>query len=483
MEPENRPDKLIKHHRHTAEILKQITNLLEKQLLVEELVERQEMPQHQLVQSLVRRQQATQLHQQINRFHPADIAMALENLPPQQRSQLWTLVDSDHMGAVLIELSDSIRQSLLHDMGTEQLMHAAWQLESDELADLLPQLPSHVVPDLLASLEHEDREQVKTAAAFPQHTVGALMDFDILSVRVDNSLDVVLRFLRRRGSIPEDSAVLMVVDRSGYLRGTLSLEAILVNDGDTLVEELMDSRPIAFHTDDPLEQTANAFERYNLITAPVINAHGQLLGCLNVEAVLEYIRKESQKDILAHAGLREDEDIFAPVWRSGRNRWPWLALNLCIAFIASRIIAQFEDTITQVVALAALLPITVNVGGNAGNQAMALMIRSLALNQLTRSNFRHLLTKELAIGVMNGLVWGGIMGLATWFLYQRFDLALIMVSAMVVTLVVAALTGIFIPVALKQAGQDPVLGSSILITGITDTFGFLIFLGLAAMII
>ena len=190
--------------------------------------------------------------------------MALENLPPQQRSQLWTLVDSDHMGAVLIELSDSIRQSLLHDMGTEQLMHAAWQLESDELADLLPQLPSHVVPDLLASLEHEDREQVKTAAAFPQHTVGALMDFDILSVRVDNSLDVVLRFLRRRGSIPEDSAVLMVVDRSGYLRGTLSLEAILVNDGDTLVEELMDSRPIAFHTDDPLEQTANAFERYNL---------------------------------------------------------------------------------------------------------------------------------------------------------------------------------------------------------------------------
>ena len=171
------------------------------------------------------------------------------------------------------------------------------------------------------------------------------------------------------------------------------------------------------------------------------------------------------------------------MWRSGRNRWPWLALNLCIAFIASRIIAQFEDTITQVVALAALLPITVNVGGNAGNQAMALMIRSLALNQLTRSNFRHLLTKELAIGVMNGLVWGGIMGLATWFLYQRFDLALIMVSAMVVTLVVAALTGIFIPVALKQAGQDPVLGSSILITGITDTFGFLIFLGLAAMII
>lgn len=483
MEPEHHPDQLIKHHRHTRELLNQISTLLEKQSLVTSLVERQEMPQHQLVSSLVQRQQANHLRQQINHFHPADIAMALESLPKEQRNQLWDLIDTSHLGAVLIELSDPVRESLLHDMGRDQLMRAAWQLESDELADLLPQLPSHIIPDLLASLEHEDREQVKTAAAFPPDSVGALMDFDILSVRIDNTLDVVLRFLRRRGSIPEDSAVLMVVDRSGYLKGTLSLESILVNDGETRVEELMNSKPIAFHTDDSLQQTANAFERYNLITAPVINAHGQLLGCLNVEAVLEYIHKESKKDILAQAGLREEEDIFAPVWRSGRNRWPWLALNLCIAFIASRIIGQFEDTITQVVALAALLPITANIGGNAGNQAMALVIRSLALHQLNRSNFSHLLIKELMIGLMNGLLWGSIMGLATWILYDRFDLALIMVSAMVVTLVVAALTGVLIPVALKQAGQDPVLGSSILISGITDTFGFLIFLGLAASII
>jgi magnesium transporter len=199
--------------------------------------------------------------------------------------------------------------------------------------------------------------------------------------------------------------------------------------------------------------------------------------------MLEYIHAESQKDILAHAGLREEEDIFAPVWISSKNRWPWLALNLCIAFIASRIIGQFEDTIAQVVALAALLPITANVGGNAGNQAMALVIRSLALNQLNRSNFGHLLSKEMAIGLLNGLVWGGVMALATYLLYQRIDLAIIMLFAMIITLVVAAFTGVFIPVGLKKSGHDPVLGSSILITGITDTMGFLIFLGLAAIMV
>lgn len=473
----------VHHHRHTDDLLAHIKGLLEKQQLVSGLVERSEMPRHQLVQSLVERQQSNQLRQQINRMHPADIAFALESLPLEERSQLWDQVDRGHMGAVLVELSDGVRESILRDMGREDVMRAAWQLETDELADLLPQLPSHIIPELMESLEHLDREQVRTAASFPEHSVGALMDFDIVTVRVDNTLEVVLRFLRRRGELPEDSTLLMVVDRTGHLKGTLSLEALLVNEADTVVGDIMNPDPLAFHTDDPLEEAAAAFERYNLITAPVTNVHGQLLGCLNVEAVLEYVQEESKKDILAQAGLREEEDIFAPVLQSGRNRWPWLGLNLVIAFIASRIIGQFEDTIAQVVALAALMPITANVGGNAGNQAMALVIRSLALNQLNTSNFGRLLSKELAIGVMNGLIWGGIMAFATYLLYQRVDLAVIMLLAMVITLMVAALTGVLIPVSLKQAGQDPVLGSSILITGITDTLGFLIFLGLAAFIL
>jgi len=202
-----------------------------------------------------------------------------------------------------------------------------------------------------------------------------------------------------------------------------------------------------------------------------------------MEAVFEYVREESQLDLLNQAGLVDEEDLFAPFWRSGRNRWPWLALNLVIAFIASRVIGQFESTIAQVVALAALLPITSNVGGNAGNQAMALVIRGLALNHINSSNLGRLVIKEMAIGVMNGLIWGALMGAATWLIYQRFDLAIVMLLAMTLTLILAALIGVFIPVILKNLGQDPVLGSTILITGITDTMGFLIFLTLAALLL
>jgi len=476
-------DMIPQHHKHTQLLLEQIRELLNKQHLVSDLVERQDMPRHDLVQSLVERQQANELRAKVNRMHPADVAFALESLPPEERALLWQYVDNRHMGVVLIELTDAIRETLLEGMGRGEIVRATRHLDSDELADLLPQLPSHVIPDVLASLDSEDRDEVRLSASFPEDTVGALMDFDILSVRVDNTLDVVLRYLRRRGSLPEDSGVIMVVDRQGYLKGTLSLEALVVNDGDVPVGEVMEHDPVTFHTDDSLEEAASAFERYDLITAPVTNAHGQLLGCLNMEAVFEYVREESQLDLLNQAGLVDEEDLFAPFWSSGRNRWPWLALNLVIAFIASRVIGQFESTIAQVVALAALLPITSNVGGNAGNQAMALVIRGLALNHINSSNLGRLVIKEVAIGVMNGLIWGALMGAATWLIYQRFDLAIVMLLAMTLTLILAALLGVFIPVILKNLGQDPVLGSTILITGITDTMGFLIFLTLAALLL
>lgn len=243
----------------------------------------------------------------------------------------------------------------------------------------------------------------------------------------------------------------------------------------------MEIDPIAFHTDDPLTEAAAAFERYGLMTAPVVNAHGRLLGCLNVDDVLEYVKANSQRDLLAHVGLPQDEDLFGPVLSSARNRWPWLALNLIMAFVASRVIGQFEGTIEKVVALAALMPIIANVGGNAGNQAMALMIRSLALSQVGAGHFRRLLFKEAAIGLINGVVWGSVMAAATWLLYENLMLAGVMLMSMILTLLMSVVTGVLVPVGLRRAGQDPALGSSILITGFTDVMGFLIFLGLAAL--
>jgi magnesium transporter len=290
--------------------------------------------------------------------------------------------------------------------------------------------------------------------------------------------------LRQRGRLPEDSRVLMVVDQKGLFLGTLEMEALLVNPGSTPVAEVINRDAVVFHTYDEAQDAATAFQRYDLISVPVVNAHKHLVGSLNVEAVLDYIHRASQKDLLGQVGLHEEEsDLFMPVWRAARNRWPWLTLNLLIAFIAALIIGQFEATISAVVALAALMPITANVGGNAGNQSLALVIRGLSTKQLNQSNMLRLARKEVSVGLVNGLVWGGVMAVATLILYGDYRLSLIMQVAMVVTLFMAGLTGVLVPATLKKLGLDPVLGSSILITGITDTMGFFIFLGFAALVL
>lgn len=281
-----------------------------------------------------------------------------------------------------------------------------------------------------------------------------------------------------------DSRVLMVVDERGFFQGTLEMEALLVNPGSMPVAKVTNKEAVVFHTDDEAQDAATAFKRYDLISVPVVNAHNRLVGSLNVEAVLDYIHSASQKDLLGQVGLHEEEsDLFTPVWRAAKNRWPWLMLNLLIAFIAALIIGQFEATISALVALAALMPITANVGGNAGNQSLALVIRGLSTNQLNQSNMLRLARKEVSVGIINGLVWGGVMALATLVLYGDLRLALIMQVAMVVTLFMAGLTGVLVPATLKKLGLDPVLGSSILITGITDTMGFFIFLGFAALVL
>ena len=472
-----------RQHKNLQSILAHINELMDKQALIATLVNKQQMRRQDLVQGLVAKQQANELRRQINQLHPADIAYVLERQPLERRRSLWALVDPSRDGAVLIEVSDAVRDSLLNDMDLGEILSAAGHLDGDDIAELAPDLPQQLVPDLLASLEHQARERVQSALSFPEGTVGALMDFDFLAVREDNSLDVVLRFLRRRGTLPAGPAPLLVVDRQNTLQGTLSLDRILTHPGETLVGDVMRRQPVVFHTDDPAAEAANAFERYDLIAAPVVNAHGQPVGHLPVEAVLDYVHASSQRDLLAQAGLREEEDLFAPIWHSGRNRWPWLGLNLLIAFAASRIIGQFEYTITHLVALAALLPIAASVGGNTGNQTLALVIRGLGLGRIDGGNFHRLLLKELTIGLMNGLLWGSLMGLVVWMIYGQAALGGVMLGAMVLNLLLASLAGVFIPVGLKRLGQDPALGSSIILTGLTDTLGFLIILSLGTLLL
>ena len=469
------------HQKSLQATLQHILELLDKQRLVENLVSRQPMPQHDLVQSLVARQHRTELQNRLARLHPADIAYVLESLPVEDRLQVWALVPAELDGAVLLEVSDAVRETLVADMDRREILQVAQHLDSDEIADLVPDLPKDVVPDFLGSLPSEDRAEVQTVLAFPEGSVGALMDLDMVSVREDKSLDVVQRYLRVRGDLPTHFNQLVVVDREGVLKGALPLTTLVSSDPEATVGEVMDREPTFFHTYDEAREAALAFERYDLLSAPVVNAHRQVVGRLAVDAVMDHVRDTAEKEMLTQAGLQEDEDLFAPIAKSARNRWAWLALNLLTAFVASRVIGVFEGTIEKVVALAALMPIVASIGGNTGNQTAALTIRGLALDQIQEGNIGYLLRKEVTVSLLNGLVWGSVMALVTYAIYREHHLGLIMLAAMMLNLLLASLAGVFIPLGLRAAGRDPALGSSVILTAITDAMGFLIFLGLAAI--
>jgi len=302
-------------------------------------------------------------------------------------------------------------------------------------------------------------------------------------VREDLSLEVVLRYLRRLDELPDHTDQLFVVDRREILRGALPINRLLVNDPEILVRNVMKTDMLVLHDDDEAQEAAQAFERYDLVTAPVTDRRGRLVGRVTVDAVLDFIRQRAEAERLNLGGLREEEDIFSSVWASARNRWAWLAVNLVTAFVASRVISVFEGTIEKLVALATLMPIVAGIGGNSGNQTITMLVRAIALGQINPTNARKLVIKEIAIAVLNGLVWGGIIGLFAMLLYRSVTLGLVMTAAMTLNLLVAALFGVLIPLLMMKLGRDPAVGSSVLITAITDSGGFFIFLGLATLVL
>jgi magnesium transporter len=308
-----------------------------------------------------------------------------------------------------------------------------------------------------------------------------LMDFNMVHVREDVTLEVVSRYLRRFDELPDHTDQLFVVDRDDRFLGVLPLNRIVVNEPEVIVSSVMVADTIKLDPEEKAEQAAQAFERYDLVSAPVVDEDGKLFGRVTVNVVLDYIREESETDLLKQVGLREEEDIFASVWKSAQNRWTWLALNLCTAFFASRVIGAFEGTIAKFVALATLMPIVAGIAGNSANQTTTIIIRSLALGQITQENARRLLLKELAISGLNGLVWGGVAGLFAYFLYRSVSLGIVMTSAMLLNLIVGAIVGLAIPLIMHKLGRDPAIGSSVMLTAITDSGGFFIFLGLATI--
>jgi magnesium transporter len=424
-----------------------------------------------------------ELRATLERLHPADVAYILEALPPEERLVLWELVRAEREGEILLELSDAVRESLIATMDSKELVAAAETLEADEIADLAPDLPEEVIEDVIRALPQEERERLRAALSYAEGSVGALMDFEQITVREDVTLEAVTRYLRRLDELPGHTDQLFVVDREQRLRGTLPLARLIVSDLEHEVREVMLPESVKLHPDDRAEDAAQAFERYGLVSAPVADHFGRLVGRLTVDAVVDYIRQKSAETQLAEAGLSHEEDVFAPVWDSFRNRWAWLAVNLVTAFIASRVIGAFEGSIEKLVALAALMPIVAGIGGNSGNQTITMIVRALALGQIQKPYWSKLVGKELGVATLNGVLWGSLLGAVAFALYGSVALGGVMALAMLLTLLLAAAMGVAIPYARSKLGRDPAVGSSVLITACTDSGGFFIFLGLATLIL
>jgi magnesium transporter len=461
--------------------LQEVQDLLRRHKLVEDLVGRQEMPRHDLVEKLVHKQHLAELRTRLEKLHSADVASILEGLPTVERLVVWDLVRAEREGEILLEVSDAVRESLIATMDRKELVAAAETLEADEIADLAPDLPPQVVEDVIRALPQEEREQLRAALSYKEGTVGALMDFEHVIVREDATLEAATRTLRGLDELPAHTDQLFVVDRDGRLRGTLPLARLIVTDLERAAGEVMVAEGIKLHPEDLAEDAAQTFERYELVSAPVADHFGRLIGRVTVNTVVDYIRQRSTEAQLAESGLSKEEDIFAPVLNSFKNRWTWLALNLVTAFIASRVIGAFEGSIEKLVALAALMPIVAGIGGNSGNQTITMIVRALALGQIQANFLLKLLAKELGVAMLNGVVWGTLLGVAAYLLYRNVALGGVLALAMLLTLLLAAAMGVTIPLLRARLGRDPAVGSSVLITACTDSGGFFIFLGLATL--
>lgn len=465
------------------ELLAHTRQQLERQALQRQLQARQSGNRQGLLSELLLRQQRAELAQQTKPLHPADLAYLLERLPGPDRQRIWDAIAVERRGSVLIELEEQIRQEILTTLNTEELHACTQGLGADDLADVLERLPRGTVEQILAAHEADQRAHIETALSFPPHSAGALMDLEHVTVRDTVDVQHVLQELRLREVLPDHTNQLLAISESGALTGLLPLRALLTAPAEKPIADLLNREPISFFSDEPAEDIAAAFERYDLITAPVLNAHGHPIGRITVDAVMDFRSEESQRASLQQVGLSEAEDWHGPVWEASRRRWQWLGLNLMTAFVASRVIGMFEGTIDQFVALAALMPIVASIGGNTGNQTAALFIRGLTRKQVDPHNALPLIWRELRIGSINGLLWGLVAATFAVLVYGRVALGAVVIMAMLGTMLISALAGALVPLALDRAGRDPVMGSSVILTGITDCAGFLTFLGLATLLL
>jgi magnesium transporter len=417
----------------------------------------------------------------VDAMHPAEIALLLESLPQPHRALVWELVDREVQGDVLVELADEVRNELLAGMQPDELVAATEGLAVDDLADLLAELPEAVTRQVLRSMDKQDRVRLTAVLAYAEDTAGGLMNTDTVTVRPDVTLDVVLRYLRMRGELPEPTDCLFVVDRNDRYLGALPVLRLLAADPETIVSEQMDREVEPIPPAMPADEVAQLFESRDLVSAAVVSEDGRLLGRITVDDVVDVVREQAEHASLAAAGLDDDDDVFAGVRKTARRRALWLGINLLTALLAAWVVGFYEATIEKVVALAVLMPVVASMGGIAGTQTVTLIIRGIAVGKVHASNARWLFFKELSVGAVNGLIWATVVAIATWLWFRTWDIAAVIFVAIVINLIAAGIAGVMIPLALKRMRIDPALAGGVILTTVTDVVGFAALLGLGAI--
>ena len=417
----------------------------------------------------------------LNGLHPAEIAHILESLPQGERVSAWDLIDPEFGGDVLTLVNDEVRSSLIENTTNDDLVAVAESLPADDLADILPDLPANVINKLLHAMDKQDRSRLESILQYPDDSAGGLMSIDSVTIRPDVSLDVIQRYIRFHGELPENTDTLFVVNREDKLLGALPLSFLLTKDPNLKVADVFkpDIKSVNINTDQ--HEIAHLFEKRDLLSAPVVDDSQKLLGRITIDDIVDVIRDEAEHSILSPAGLDEEDDMFSPVFRSSRRRSVWLGVNLLTALLASWVIGLFSATIEQMVALAVLMPIVASMGGIAGSQTLTLMIRGMAVGQVGKANAFQLMKKEMLVGLLNGILWACIIGGLAFLWFNNLELGIILACAILFNLVVAALAGATIPLMLQRYGADPALAGGVVLTTITDVVGFFAFLGLATL--
>jgi len=417
----------------------------------------------------------------VGSLHPSELARLLESLPITDRAFIWEMIEPDDEGDVLVELADEVRDGLIQSMPAEEVIVALDGMEPDDLADLVADLPEALTQEVLRSLDQQDRERLDTVLSYEEDSAGGLMNLDIITVRPDVTIEVVLRYLRARADIPDGTDSIYVVDRNNEYFGSVFLSRLLTLDPTSSVAEIMSTNMHPIPAQTSAEEVVWEFENRDLLSAPVVDEQNQLVGRITIDDIVDVIRDEAEHSIMGAAGLDEEDDMFAPVVRSARRRALWLGINLATAFLAASVVDLFQTTLDKIVLLAVLMPVVPSMGGVAGSQSLVVITRAMALGQVDRNNAKRILRKEFLVGMLNGIAWSIVVALATYFWFGDWAIGLVIAGAMAINMAVAAVAGFSIPLVLKRLNIDPALAGGVVLTTITDVVGYFAFLGLGAL--